>query len=71
MARYTMRVTAQRPAEAVFDLMADMRNAARPVLGVTSATMEPGPNGEDISVPVRFSWSTLAFWAALASCPTR
>lgn len=54
MARYAMTVRAHRPAEEVFDLLADMRNASSWDPGVTSATRAPGLTNDHVSVGTVF-----------------
>ena len=55
MAKYAMTVRAHRPAEEVFDLLADMRNASSWDPGVTSAAGRPGPPTTTWLL-ARFSW---------------
>ena len=54
MAKYEMTVRTHRPAEEVFDLLADMRNASSWDPGVTSATRVPGPTNDHLAVGTVF-----------------
>ena len=54
MAKYAMTVRTHRPAEEVFDLLADMANASSWDPGVTSATRAPGPSDDHVAVGTVF-----------------